>query len=556
MAFVEIEPKYRELLERQGSTGPDELQGLPGVVICGHPDRHVAQVTLGSGPDAVAAFLKREHRVPWRDRLANALAGFGFVSKSYREALLLRLLRRAGVGCPELIAAGSDARGRAFLLVRQAVGAVDLRLFLKNRLPADPDRRRLFARRLGESLARVHAAGFDHPDLYSKHILVNPEDETICILDWQRSRRWRRLGLARRCRDLAALDATLADDLATPRERFECLRAYLRRSPGLAASLGRARSSALAPGSRLNGRSLRLPVRRFAHQLRRLSQRLLGRRRIRELHQPPLACGDQNLIWLDGEALCVTRAFQDDCLGTMPAWLKVTGHKPRNSDQLVRTPVVLPGGRPATLVRRWANRPLAWLWSRLRRKPLTSPEVRQAGIQFRLQRYGVESPRLLAVGEQHSFLGRTESFLLSEAVPGAVGLAAWLADHPGGPVWTAEHKQRRRVIRQAAVLLRRMHEANCYFVTAPASCPLAVRSGPGDRLTVVLDSLEGLGTRHRPSQTLALRDLERLRKHLGGAGCGHAEERQFLLAYLAAAPVREWRAGGVPAGRLASAARA
>src|SRR6185437_2145150 len=103
---------------------------------------------------AVSAFLKREHRTRWRDRLANAWAGFGFVSKSCREYRLLQALAAAGVGCPEPVAAGEDGRGRAFLLLREVSGGRDLRAFLAGLAPHE---RRRAARRLGGALARLHA---------------------------------------------------------------------------------------------------------------------------------------------------------------------------------------------------------------------------------------------------------------------------------------------------------------------------------------------------------------------------------------------------------------
>ena len=87
---------------------------------------------------------------------------------------------------------------------------------------------------LGRSLARIHAAGFDQPDLFAKHLLVSDAagaERRLHFLDWQRYRR-APLSWARRCRDLATLDATLADQLATPRERLRCLAAYLKSSPG------------------------------------------------------------------------------------------------------------------------------------------------------------------------------------------------------------------------------------------------------------------------------------------------------------------------------------
>src|SRR5262249_23544622 len=73
--FVFINPRYREFLRRGGLTRFEQLHALPAVIISGHPNRHVAQVTLGSGAEAIRAFLKREHHVPWKDRLANAWAG-------------------------------------------------------------------------------------------------------------------------------------------------------------------------------------------------------------------------------------------------------------------------------------------------------------------------------------------------------------------------------------------------------------------------------------------------------------------------------------------------
>src|SRR5438876_7690125 len=130
MAFVEIHPRYRELFAGQGLVTASDFLALPGVVCCGHPDRHVLRVTLGKDDEAVPAFLKREHRTRWRDRLANAWAGFGLASKSYREFTLVRRLEGTGIGSPEALAAGEDDDGRAFVLLRELEGYQDLRQFL------------------------------------------------------------------------------------------------------------------------------------------------------------------------------------------------------------------------------------------------------------------------------------------------------------------------------------------------------------------------------------------------------------------------------------------
>lgn len=499
--FVFLNPDYEEFLCRQGLTDFASVQALPAMIVCGHPDRHVAQVTLGQGTTAIRAFLKREHRVRWRDRLANAWAGFGFVSKSYREALLLSRLRQAGIGCPEVLAAGEDPRGRAFVLLRELTGTQDLRFFLRDRLTSAQQRRR-FAYHLGRGLARLHDAGFDQPDLYSKHVLVRPDDQEISFLDWQRSRYRRRVSWCRRCRDLAALDATLAEDLATSRDRLACLRAYLRTS-------GHTRKVVL--------------------QIRRHSQRLLQRRRLRELRQAPLTLGTQNLLWLDGEALCVTREFYTATGEQVPPWLTASCWPTASRQQTVHRVVPLPGGGQGCLVRRRSQQWLGRLWACLCRKTLTSPELHQAGTLFRLQRYGVVTPRLLAVGQKHSWPGRTESFLLTEPVPRTVSLFAWLKAPPR-PL-----SEVRQVIRKTAALVRTLHEASCYLDwksrdTDP--CPLQVHPCPAEAPAVVLGSVNFVQRRHRRSEARAQHDLQTLGQQFSGAISSRTEGLRFVLAYL------------------------
>src|SRR4051794_40339799 len=94
--WVVVHPRYRRRFASWGLRAARDFLDLPGEVVSGHPDRHVVRVVLG-GRRRVVAFLKREHRVPWRVRFANFRDGFGWMSKSEREALLLAALRRAGI---------------------------------------------------------------------------------------------------------------------------------------------------------------------------------------------------------------------------------------------------------------------------------------------------------------------------------------------------------------------------------------------------------------------------------------------------------------------------
>ncbi len=379
MAFVEINPRYRKELESLGLTTPARLAALPGLVVSGHPDRHVARVQLGGR----TVFLKREHRIRWRERLRAAAVGFGFVSKSVREVRILTGLRECGVRCPDWIAAGEDGDGRAFLLLEEITGC-DLRQYLLGLQTAALAERCGFARRLGAALAGIHQAGFDHPDLYAKHVLVDPATGEIAFIDWQRSRRRNSLGWRERSRDLAALDATLAGELASLSERLACLGAYLRVS-GL-------------PG---------IGVRRFASAIRDQSRRLLARRHIQKERASPPPVAAQGILWLDGEALCVTQEFWEEIGGIVPDWLPM----PSGGANVSQT-VDLPDGRRALLVRRRMESPLSWLWSLLRGRPLLSPELRQAGLLFRRVKHGQDGPRVLAFGQRRPKPWRVESFLV------------------------------------------------------------------------------------------------------------------------------------------------
>ncbi|HEV3262276.1 MAG TPA: lipopolysaccharide kinase InaA family protein [Gemmataceae bacterium] len=516
MAFVDINPFYKLLLKQHGLTAAGHFLDLQGVIVSGHPDRHVARVTLGTDPSAVRAFLKREHRVRWRDRLANAWLGFGFVAKSHREGVMLCELRRAGVGCPEWIAAGQDRLGRAFLLVRELEGAVELRAFLRCQQEAPAAERLRFARRLGRALGRLHNAGFDHPDLYSKHVLVHSDSQAVSFLDWQRCLQRRRLTWRKRARGLAALDASLADDLAGTKERLACLHAYWRESVHGARVFAAARATAIpAPRS-------------FLRRIRRQAARLLRRPRIRELRHAPLPAGVQNLIWLDGEAMCVTREFQDEMGSRLPHWLATTAPAHAAADHLTETPVRLPGARQGTLVRRRASWPWRWLWCLLRRRPLTTPELLQAGTLFRLQRHGIGTPRLLAVGQRTTALARTESFLLTERPADCTSLRAWLTC-PSGHAPAA----RAHVLRATADVLRRLHESNHYIIAGQAdgSCPLLVQACGGGAPAVALSSVARIHRRPRPSRPRARRDLAAADDLLCQAACSSSERLRFLLHY-------------------------
>src|SRR5262245_41161667 len=103
-----VAAKLVRRFRRWGLTDPTVVFNLSGEVVSGHADRHVVRVSLGQGPQRIAAYLKREHRVRRRDRWAAWWYGFGFASLSEREAQTLAILRNASVPVPRVLASGES----------------------------------------------------------------------------------------------------------------------------------------------------------------------------------------------------------------------------------------------------------------------------------------------------------------------------------------------------------------------------------------------------------------------------------------------------------------
>src|SRR5947209_4920976 len=147
MATLLVNPHYALHLWKQGLRGvEDYLTNVDGVAVGRHTHRVARRVPLGP----FTGYLKCEHRVLWKDRLASWWAGFGWSSKSRREWLVLQRLRACGLGCPEPLAVG-ERSGQAFLLTRGLPDAVDLPTYLAFRPP--PASRRLVLRGIGQAIA-------------------------------------------------------------------------------------------------------------------------------------------------------------------------------------------------------------------------------------------------------------------------------------------------------------------------------------------------------------------------------------------------------------------
>jgi len=407
-----VNPAQADVLRAAGVHTAEDVLALPEEIVSGHPDRQVGRVRLGG----VVAYLKKEHRVPWRERLRNLWAGFGPASKSWREAATLRQVGEAFPGLPSWIAAGETRDGRAFLLLRELTGTYPLSEALE-RWRDVPRVRRKLADELGRALASLHESGFVHGDLFAPHVLVDPATLQVFFLDWQRAGR-----SARGCwRDLATLDLTLATELAGPRVRLACLMTYLRHREG------------------------RGSLREALREVRQAAAPLAGRRHVRAKSLRCETADRLRLVCLQGDALRVTPAFLHLWPRDLPGFLN------RDADEDCE--VELPDGGRGRLVRRRHELP----WFRRRgaaRRTWTSPQRLQMNLLFRLHHFGVAVPEVLAAGEKPLPDGQVEAFLLTRLLPHTVRLGSWL---PGCP----DPDSRRHVLHSAGVLIARLHAAGC-----------------------------------------------------------------------------------------------
>ena len=412
--WVEVNSSLGERFADLGLDSPSCFLDLPGEVVSGHPDRHVVRVML---PGFSSAFyLKRQHRVTRREKWRNWLAGFGWVSRSEREWSILKQLTLAGLPCPTWAAVGVDDRSRAFLLVEELPGAVDLRqLLIDTRLSQSG--RSEFAKRLGRLIAQYHMAGFTTPELCAKHVLISPNDNDIRLIDWQSARRQRAGGShLELMRNLASLHASLPETRTSPREKLNVLAAASRQH-----------------------RPLHWEPHRFgtiARCILGLAEKQKNRRSIRDQRQSTHAV-QQRLVWVAGEAVCAVPDIA-------ASWPQPAITAPYYGCEPGTLPILLPDGRAAVLIRGKACAPVGRFNAWIRGRSWRSPGATLGRLLFHLERYGIPAPRLLAFGQR---------------LTGPV-TAEWFALHTGGASPLPKLLDHVKA-EQLGGLLRQLHEAGC-----------------------------------------------------------------------------------------------
>lgn len=334
-----VNPIYQELFSLHDLHTATAVLNLPGVVVNGHVTRNVSRVALGE----MTVYLKREHTVKWKTRLVNAIAGFGFVSLSEREARVIAKLNQHDLAGPEWIAYG-HANGESFLLLRGI----------------EPSQRVIDPLELAREIAAIHRAGINQPDLFFKHLLHDLNGR-ITILDWQQATIHKQLSLTQRQRALAALHATTPNVIAR-RQRVRFLKEYLANT-----------------GQNLND------WKAFAHGVLKHASELAQRKNIRR-QVAQQADAKQLLVRIEGETVCAIPEIADDL--RHPEIIR------QLHDHRRKTPPVMLPAAACWRANRYRNVNIA-----LRRSRWRSPELKLARLIMHLEKHGITGPKILAYGQ-------------------------------------------------------------------------------------------------------------------------------------------------------------
>ncbi len=434
--FLVIRPSKRGVLFSQGIEKAEDVFNLEGIRVTGHgwkTGRHVSSVTLGSGKSEVRAFLKKEHNRGWVKSLFGQSAGV------LHEARILKTLEHEGIPAPTWIAVGKTALGHSFLLVEEIPEAVNLKTYFAEQ--RSRSQRKEVLRRLAWILARMHTLGFSHVDLYSKHVLVNPETRMVYLLDWQRSFRMRDLPWNIRSGNLARLHATLEESILRPREKLALLTSYLE------ATAHFSQGSSNIPLFHL-----------LALDIDREAIRLLNYRHVREKRNTQVALQPQNWIFLEKQNIFVTSICSEDEKIHLDQLLLEAKKQHVSGKVVIRK--TMPGGDCEL---RLQYRKISWfeslLFSSFKSHKSKAPEYSHAAILYKIQRHGVSTGKILALGIRKKSLFSQESFLLTREPAQTLTLHEWFKQGSLKEVKGRQHM----VFEAVGRMLAKVHSSGCYL---------------------------------------------------------------------------------------------
>jgi tRNA A-37 threonylcarbamoyl transferase component Bud32 len=454
--WIVVHPLIAQRMQECGLWTADDYLQLPGVIVSGHPDRHVRRVHL---PSFGQAYLKRQHYVTLKERFRNWWQGHGWVSRSVREGRMLQLISQFTQNVPQWLAFGENNRNQAFLLVASLDDAVDLHHWLRRN---EGQNLRDLARRIGEVIARFHNYGFTLPDLTAKHIFVKARSHQIVVVDWASSSRRVFVPLRDRINNLAHLHASISYESVGVRERLALL------------------SSALATYRRQRTCRWNLPD--LARRIDRLSQHRSARSSLRDQRQSQEKTPE--FIWLAQEAVCVTT----EAARWWPHPPMAPPFYDENHDDI---PWLLPNGETGYLIRGCSRLTLKGLWNCWRGYPLSTPAQYWARLLVHLQRRGVPAIRLLAFGHRPRSWHSVEWFVLCAPY----SLPCSFDDD--------------RLLIDLGRLLRRLHDASCLLTPSAIHNAFGIYDGQ-----LYIRQIKYIFYRKKIGKCKTINNLHRILKYL------------------------------------------
>jgi len=393
-------------------------------------------------------------------------------------------------------------------------------------------------------VARVHAAGLVHGDLYAKHILIDRNGAAgsrcsvkVRLVDLQRARHPSRLTLGDRAADLAALRATVPPEVLSS----AAWRAFLGRYRGarrtgispehLARAVDRQQRK-LARKRRIvrmlgewGGRNLPLPALPLDETVTGIADHLPETHLVHRDYAEALAraklvslldffyCEDADVLRRrDGRANAVLSLDVDD--RTVSFFLK--RHDPVS--------------------------PSRGVFEFLLERRVQSPGMRECRNVEILRRLGIAGVPVVAAGEDVKPFWRRRSYFLSREIEGGMPLDDFLRERfPADRTLTGDaFRLKRSIIGQLARVARRFHAHGCHhqdFYLNHFFIRSADEGGgaPAEAFEIFLIDLQRMRRRRRLRKRWVIKDLGQLDYSTRRAALSRADRLRFLLAYLGVA---------------------
>ena len=227
---------YEELLRANHLDTLDALFACTGGESLAKPGlsswRERIRLPLQKATEPRTLYLKRFRNPPMTARREVRRSGSGASSVAGVEWTWMHRLAHAGIPCAKPVAFGQElerGRERRSAVVTEAVSGKSLETWVSEWSESDRMTIRGLIKPLAGLVARLHAQGYFHRDLYLSHLFYDPAlppEESLHLIDLQRviCPTWQRGRWV--VKDLASLNFSAPSNLVSPTDRLRWLKHY------------------------------------------------------------------------------------------------------------------------------------------------------------------------------------------------------------------------------------------------------------------------------------------------------------------------------------------